>query len=251
MHRTHSAAHDSCSPLPLQALDAAFMTLARGPRPLTLPAADFTDEPTDHLVPVDEVRARLVHPSCDPGVRQRIWTAAVRRARQGDQAWTTVVAGLAVPALCKVLTRLPRLPHLEQEEVEQEMLTALLDELTRVDPADPMLGHRLILAADKAGHRLAYRARTAPRHEPELSDETAATAPGPHEASGTEYDVLVRAAEAQVIEWMDAHVIARTRLNGISVRQVAKEWGISRRELFRRRAAAESRLGEMLGHRAR
>ncbi len=249
MRRTHSTTV-SISPLPLQALDAAFLALAHGSRPLTLPAAAFSDEPTDRLMPIDEVRARLVHPSCAHEVRQRIWTAAVRRARQGSQEWATVVAGLAVPALHKVLTRLPRLPHLEQAEVEQEMLTALLDELAHADPADPMLGHRLILAADKAGHRLVYRARTAPQHDHELPDEMASTIPGPHHASGTEYDVLVRAAEAQVISWMDAHVIARTRLVGVSLRQVAKEWGVSRRELFRQRAAAESRLGEMLGYRA-
>ena len=250
MHRTQSTAV-SISPLPLQALDAAFLALARASRPLTLPAAAFSDEPIDRLVPVDEVRARLIHPSCAPAVRQRIWTAAVRRARQGSQEWTTAAAGLAVPALRKTLGRLPRLPHLEQEEVEQEMLAALLDELVQVDPADPMLARRLIQAADKAGHRLVYRARTAPQHDHEMPDETAATVPGPYEACGTEYDVLVRAAEAQIISWMDAHVIARTRLVGVSLRQVAKEWGIGRRELFRRRAAAESRLGEVLGRRAR
>jgi hypothetical protein len=56
---------------PLEAIEAAFLSLARGIRPVALPAALLADHPTSNgagrAVPVGQVRARLVHPSCRCG----------------------------------------------------------------------------------------------------------------------------------------------------------------------------------------
>jgi hypothetical protein len=238
----------ACSPL--EALEAAFCQLARGIRPVVLPAALLTGRPAAHRVPVDQVRARLAHPSCDGGTRSRIWSEVVVRARRDGEPWATVACAFAVPGLRRLLARLPRLSPVERMDVEQEMLTALVAELAVVDPHDALLVRRLLAAADRAGHRAVYRARTADRREaPHTVDPTEQADQaigGPQEAWGSEYGVLRRAVDDRVISAAEAEVIARTRLHGVPLREVARQHGVSRRQLFRQRGAAEDRLGEEL-----
>src|SRR2546423_8906735 len=59
---------------PLEALEAAFATLSRGIRPVTLPCALVNGQPAAGQVTVEEVRSRLVHPSCSPEQRDRVWS---------------------------------------------------------------------------------------------------------------------------------------------------------------------------------
>jgi hypothetical protein len=251
-HRDRSSA-EVRSLSPMEALDAAFVSLARGIRPLALPAALLTDHPEAGPVPVDQVRARLTHPCCESGMRERVWSEVVLRARRDGEPWTTVVCGLALPGLRRLLARLPRLTRADRPEVEQEMLAAVVAELAVVEPGEALLARRLLAAADRAGHRAVYRACTTRhrehRHTLEHGDYAAYTGQavdGPGGAPGSEYEVLLRAVDARVISVSEAQVIARTRLHGVPLREVARQWGVSRRELFGQRAAAEDRLGEVL-----
>ncbi len=248
MHHTPSAGTPARSPL--AALDAMFLSLARGIRPLTLPNSLFTDRLGQPL-PVDQVRARLAHPSCSPETRERIWSEVAFRARRDGEPWTTVVCGLAVPGLRRALSRLPRLGYLDPSEVEQEALTGLVAELSQIDPADPLLARRLIRAADRAAHQLVRkaRARHAVQSEGEVLVDVPAVAPAEWESEGDEYSVLWEAVRNKVIGLDDADLIARTRLDLASVDHVAAQRGVSRRTVFRQRAAAEKSLGEALGYR--
>ncbi|MGW7006525.1 hypothetical protein ACWGCW_27830 [Streptomyces sp. NPDC054933] len=161
---------------PLEAIEAAFVSLARGIRPVALPAALLADRPTGEAagrpVPVDQVRARLIHPCCRPETRERVWSEIALRARRDGEPWTTVVVGFPVPGLRRVLARLPRLAHRERAEVEQAALTGLVGELAVVDSADVLLARRLLWAADRAGHRIVCRARTARQDQAPLDEAT-------------------------------------------------------------------------------
>ncbi|MEV0117657.1 hypothetical protein AB0H77_31195 [Streptomyces sp. NPDC050844] len=64
--------------------------------------------------------------------------------------------------------------------------------------------------------------------------------------SGDEYAVLQRAVQAQVVDLAEAQLIARTRLHGEAMQSLAEERGISVRQLYRRRCAAEQRLAACL-----
>lgn len=66
-----------------------------------------------------------------------------------------------------------------------------------------------------------------------------------------EYQVLARAVRARVVDVAEAQLIARTRLQGESMGTLAGERGVSMRQLYRHRTAAEQRLTSHLRHRAR
>jgi hypothetical protein len=241
-------------------MEAAFVSLSRGVRPVALPAALLADHPTSgaagRAVPVDQVRARLIHPSCRPETRERVWSEVVLRARGEGEPWTTVAVGFAVPGLRRVLARLPRLARVERAEVEQEVLAGLVGELAVVDPADALLVRRLLRAADRAGHRAVYRARTAHLDHAPLDDTTLEGLPAVPDcvlpAAGAEgevrdeYTVLWEAVQQRVVDRHGADLIVRTRLDGEAINELAKERGVSPRTLFRQRSAAEARLGEAL-----
>ncbi|GAA1926121.1 hypothetical protein [Streptantibioticus ferralitis] len=250
MNRTTSSVLSARSPL--AALDAAFLSLARGIRPVALPAALLTGRPSDQLLPVDEVRDRLAHPSCRPQTRERVWSETAFRARREGEPWTTVVAGFAVPGLRHTLARLPRLPHLDSCEVEQEALAGLWTELAQLDPADPLLNRRLIRAADRAAHRLirAAQRRQDTRDGREVTTDTPPVAAAPAASTADEYTVLWQAVRNQVIAPDDADLIARTRLDQTPVEAIAAERGVSRRTIFRQRAAAEKTLVDVLRQRS-
>ncbi|MET9296877.1 hypothetical protein [Streptomyces sp. NPDC003077] len=249
MHRNLSS--PTPAPSPLAALDATFLSLARGIKPVTVPATLFTDHPTNRLLPVDQVRARLAHPSCTPETRARVWSWVAVRARREGAPWTTVACGFAVPALRRALARLPRLPQLDAAEVEQEALTALMAELAGTDPADPQLARQLIRAADRAAHRQLRqtRARHVGRGGGEVVTDLPPLAPAPAGSDRDEYTVLWQAVGDQIVTPEDADLIARTRLDLTPVDEIAAERGVSRRTVFRQRAAAEQSLGQALRHR--
>ncbi|MEU1627068.1 hypothetical protein ABZ746_17445 [Streptomyces sp. NPDC020096] len=235
---------------PLSVVDAAFLSLARGIRPLSLPAALLADPLVDRPVPVDQVRARIVHPSCRPEVRERIWSDVASRARREGEPWTTVVCGLAVPGLRRMLARLGKGAHIDRSEIEQEALAGLVAELADVELGDPLLARRLLRAADRAAHQMIRADR--PRRVREVTTDLPPITPALPSAGscGDEYTVLWQAVRDQIVTPDDADLIARTRLDLASVDAIAMERGVSRRTIFRQRAAAEKSLGEALRHRA-
>lgn len=227
---------------PLEEVDAAFLVLAAAPWPLRLPMHLLTDRPTADALPVDQVRARLAHPSTPPQTRARVWGEVVRRARKEGEPWSTVAVGLIVPGLRRALARLPRLPEVEWAELEQEVLVAVACELAAVEADDPQIGLRLVRAGDRAAHRLVYAALRERRTGGVPLDE--ATAPCPLPATGVVevYAVLQRAVNAAVLDEAEADLIARTRLDGEGVPACAARSRMSARQLYRKRAAAEQRL---------
>jgi hypothetical protein len=235
---------------PLEEVDASFLGLAAAPWPLRLPAELLSDRPAEQDLPVDQVRARLAHPSTPPQTRARVWGEVVRRARRDGEPWTTVAVGLIVPGLRRALARLPRLPEVEHAELEQEMLAAVADELAAVEAGDPQIALRLLRAGDRAAHRLVYAARRDRRTAGEPLEELAAPCALPAAGTAKAYAVLQRAVNASVLDEAEAELIARTRLDGESIPACAAGSGMSTRQLYRKRAQAEQRLANALRNHA-
>ncbi|KPC61337.1 hypothetical protein [Streptomyces chattanoogensis] len=253
--RTACTRPAGCSPL--QAVEESFLNLCAEPQPLTMPAHLVCEGPEQPTLPVDQVRTRLAHAATSPTLREQTWREVVRRAQQLGEPWDTVAVAMTVPVLRRMLARLACPSHLERAEVEQEALAAVATALPSVDANAADTGRELFAAADRAVHRLAYAARR--RAERETGSQAArlgrlahpAANPDGHEdavpgAEGgeelDEYTVLAHAVRAHVVGISEAQLIARTRLEGEPMQRLAIERGVSVRQLYRHRAAAEQHL---------
>ncbi|MFF4602749.1 hypothetical protein ACFY12_08350 [Streptomyces sp. NPDC001339] len=250
---------------PLQALEESFLALATAAQPLTMPAHLVCEEPEQPVLPIDQIRSRLAHAATSPGLREQTWREVVRRAQRLGDPWDVVAVGMTVPVLRRMLARLACPAHLERAEVEQEALASIAAALSTVDVATADVARELFSAADRAVHRLRYAARR--RATRETSQEAAhlgrlaqprartmcQAAPlgvGSAEASD-EYAVLARAVSAGAVGIAEAQLIARTRLEGEPMQRLADERGMSARQLYRHRTAAEQHLTTYLHHQMR
>ncbi|MBD0741681.1 hypothetical protein [Streptomyces sp. CBMA152] len=252
-----------CSPL--RVLEESFLALASTVEPLTLPAHLVCAEPEHPVLPVDQVRTLLAHPATPAVLREQTWREVVRRAQQLGDPWNTVAVAMTVPVLRRMLARLVRPAHLERAEVEQEALAAVATALTSLDTGTADVGRELFAAADRAVHRLAYAAhRRAERERGPVTahlgrlaqpvaravcQDAADVVEDQDGGKGDEYAVLARAVQAQVVNVTEARLIARTRLEGEPMQLLAAERGVSVRQLYRHRSAAEQHLAAHLRQR--
>ncbi|WP_432003358.1 hypothetical protein [Streptomyces sioyaensis] len=252
---------------PLQAVEESFLALATAAQPLALPAHLICEEPEQAVLPVDQVRSRLAHAATSAALREQTWREVVCRAQRLGDPWDIVAVGMTVPVLHRMLARLACPAHVERAEVEQEALAAVSTALSTVDVNIADVARELFAAADRAVHRLVYAARR--RVERETGQEAVhlgrlarpmaqtgcqAASLSLGRGSGQakdEYAVLVRAVSAHVVGIAEAQLIARTRLEGEPMQRLADERGVSVRQLYRHRAAAEQHLAAHLRHQMR
>ncbi|MFC7305101.1 hypothetical protein ACFQVC_12825 [Streptomyces monticola] len=231
---------------PLEEVESAFLALAADPWPLTLPARLFTDALAGGVLPVNRVRARLVHPSCTEDARTRVWAEVLARRAARREPWSTVAVGFTVPALRRLLARLPRFAEIEICELEQEVLTAVSAELNLLAVNEPQAGLRLVRAGDRAAHRRLYAAQRTRRTAPLPLDENSVPQPLPASGAAAMCAVLQRAVHEKVLTEAEAELIARTRVERQVMAKAAAAVGMSARSAFRHRAAAEERLAAAL-----
>ncbi|MFD7706993.1 hypothetical protein [Streptomyces sp. NPDC059786] len=255
MHHRHHAHRPAARPQstvrsPLGELDQAFLALAHRAEPLTMPAHLVCDTPDRAVWPVDRVRTHLAHPSTRPELREQTWREVIRRAHGLGEPWDVVALAMTVPVLRRMLARLARPVHLERAEVEQEALAAVATALHTVDPGDERLDRELFSAADRAVHRLVHAAhRRAAREIVPAAAHLDQLCSVPQADLGEPVDeltVLARAVQARVVDVTEARLIARTRLDGEPMQHLAVERGVSLRQLYRHRGAAEQHLAAHL-----
>jgi hypothetical protein len=223
----------------LQAAGAAFAALVTGPAPLSLDAAAVEAAGLGGgVLPMDRVRDRLLDRSVGYEVRDRVWTAVVDRARTGDPAWVIAAVGLCLPGLQRIAARLARtVPADQVPDVESELLAGFLAELKVMDTSSGRVAARLCWAAYRAADR--YR-----RADPAragvvvpLADSAAPPRPWGHP------DFVLSAAVADgVLTQYEAELIATTRLEAVTLDQLAAAWRLPRSTLADDRARAERRL---------
>lgn len=243
---------------PLEQARAAFAWLARGPGPVTVDGRAVPGLPA-RLIPVDDVRDRLIHPACPPVLSDAIWAHLIRRARRHGGTATVVCVGCAVPALSAITRKLcaglrPRRGRSRAQrpattrrvneqiaDIETSVLSGFLTELALTDLRAPGLELRLRSAAHEAGrlgvrhlaaapipHKAAYRScpPAAPARHPDL--------------------VLARAVAARAITHSEAVLIGATRLEPISLDAIARARGQAVRDVRAARVRAERKLAVFL-----
>ncbi len=227
--------------LPLATLRDCFALLVTDPDPLALDGAPVPGLP-DRLVALDELRDRLLARSCAQTTSDTAWKVVIRRSRVRGGAWTVGAAGMALPALRAVASRLGEHSGLETADVQAEVLTGFLTALATVRLDLPRIAVRLRWAAYRAGLDLLTQSLETPH--PDLGlfrtlTVTQAQAHGP-------YEVLADTVADGVLTETEAALVAATRLDDVSVAAWAARHATPARTAYRLRDRAERRLVDYL-----
>jgi len=220
---------------PLDVAETTFRLLTAGPEPLSVDGAELGHGLPGRRIPLHELAAILMHPSCAYAASDMVWRLLIERARTSGPAWVVGAVGVALPGLRAAARRLSRT---YSGDVEAEVLTGFLAALRQVKPGGPRVVQRLCSAALVTA-RAALRAS-----EPARADVTG-PAPGsapPPSPSGHPDFVLACAVAAGVITAVEADLIGATRLEDVPVAEYAHQRGKSYWAVSKARARAEERL---------
>jgi len=225
-------------PAALDVLDTSFRLLVSGPSPLALDGRILGSGLPARLIPLDELRALLLRRSTPFAARDAAVAELLRRARDDHDTWTVGLAGVLVPGLRRVAATLAEDYPGDPADIDAEVLAGLVAAIGRIDPAGSRLAAQLLRAAFNRAKRL-RRAELwlASRSTPV---EPASMAPPP--LAGHPDLVLARAVAHGIISRDEAELIGLTRLEHVSVAQVAAANGYQPGTLARRRERAEARL---------
>ncbi|HVA61351.1 MAG TPA: hypothetical protein VNG13_12575 [Mycobacteriales bacterium] len=233
---------------PLDVLDQAFTALVSGPDPLSLDGRTVGRGLPRRLIPLDELKTILLHPSTSYPTREAVWAELVRLSRTGEPAWTVGVTGVAIPGLRRAAGRLSRdypshaaLVDDYRVDVDAEVLTGFLAALATIDVAAGHLPARLCWAGYRAGRSRCRREVTEARHRAGPVEGTAPMRPYGHPDL-----VLLAAVDAGVITLAEARLIGATRLDGMDLQQLAARLGVTYAAVRMWRSRAERRLTRFL-----
>lgn len=227
----------SREPSPFTMLEHAFALLSCHPDPLSVPGAEIGQGVPDRPIPLDELRCRLLHPSCRYPTRDAAIGWLLTRAKAEGGVWTIGLAGMLLPGLRRAATPLKRACPGKAVDVEAEMLAGLLAAIATVAADRPRPATRLVWKARHSAEHL-IRAELAERARPG-HDPVSAEPPRPF---GHPDLVLSRAVRAGVINADDAELIGATRLGELSLDEAANAWGCSYTAAKLRRLRAEAAL---------
>jgi DNA-directed RNA polymerase specialized sigma24 family protein len=225
---------------PFDTLEKTFDLLVSGPHPLALDGTGIAGLP-NRSIPLDELKAMLLHPSMPFALRDAIVDELVAHSRNLGRAWTIGLAGVLLPGLRRAAWPLVQACPGKADDIEAETLAAFLAAVARCEPGRARLASRLCWLARSGATRL-MRAELAERGRPG-SDPVSAAPPRPW---GHPDLVLARAVRAGVISAADAELIGATRVGDVDLAEVANALGISYKACHQRRLRAESALVEWL-----
>jgi hypothetical protein len=237
----------SAAPEPFDAADTAFRLLCAGPRPLALHAAKVAAGLPDRLVPVDELRVLLLHPSTSARARNQVWAELVRRARAGDPAWTVALAGIAMPGLRRAVGSLAAAWRGDPADLQSEVLTGFLAAVRALDPGDleaVPLASRLCWAGWRAGREMAFADAGWSARRRDLAEWR----DGPELPWGHPDFVLAAAVREGILSREQAALIGRSRLEGVPLKQIAAETGTDLSGVYKRRRKAEKAIADAIAN---
>ncbi|MHB8438534.1 MAG: hypothetical protein ACYDD4_05150 [Acidimicrobiales bacterium] len=220
---------------PFDTLEETFRLLCSGPRPLALDGSAFAGLP-DRLVPLDELKAILLHPSSAFSLRDAIVSELVARA-QHDGTWLVGLAGVLLPGLrCAAWPFAQTCPD-QEADIESEMLTAFVVAVRRTTPDHPRLAAHLTWRAHARAKDL-VRTEMAEWARPALHPVSAA----PPRPWGHPDLVLEKAVGCGVLCAEDAELIGATRIGDVALESAASRLGITYAAARKRRIRAEAVL---------
>lgn len=227
----------------LETLEESFWALCRGPAPLALNGRRLPDGLPRRSVRLTELRELLLWPGRVPvEAREAAWSELARRAQSWGPAWLVGAAGMALPGLRRMHAKLTYRYAGDAADLEAEMVAAFCDRLRRIDPDCGRLPARLCWAAYRAG----LRCKQADSRYADLRGRTieSVESTAPPVQFGHPDMLLAHAVTGGLITAEEAELIGRTRMEDVTLLQVADELGVSRSAVKMRRHRAERRLAE-------
>jgi hypothetical protein len=222
---------------PLEAVRVSWEWLCAAPHPVTVDGRVIEGLP-DQLIPLDELRARLLARGCPPAVRDAVWAHLVRRSRAEGGTWTVAAAGMALPVLTRVARILTAKYAGDPTDIHAAVLSGFLTGLTRVDPERPAVLVSLRWAAYRGGLAAVREALRAPVP---VGDHGFESTP-PRPAARHPDLVLARAVAERVISHDEAALIGSTRLEHVRLADAATARGQTYHAANAVRHRAERRL---------
>jgi hypothetical protein len=227
---------------PFDALEDTFGLLVAGPSPLAIDGRQVRGLPP-RPVPLDELRGRLLHPSVSYRTRDVALVVLLRHARRERErdgvggAWTVGLCGVVLPALRRAAVPLAHAVPGKAADLEAEMLAGLVEAIGTVPGSAERLAARLVWPAVRAGHRFVRRERGWRTWE---APHASLAAP---QRSPSHPDLVLEAAvQAGVLSAGAAELVGETRVGGVPLRVLARQWGVSYQGLRRRRIRSEPAL---------
>ena len=111
------------------------------------------------LMPLDDLRAALIHDGTPRWARDAIWGEVVTRARRDGPHGCSPRSALALPGLRRRAGRLALGWHGETADLDAELLAGFLERLTTIDLDAPNICARLIDAGARAVRRARHSVR--------------------------------------------------------------------------------------------
>jgi DNA-directed RNA polymerase specialized sigma24 family protein len=223
-------------------LDRSFQLLVCDPAPLMLDGAAVGHGLPARPIPLGELRRLLLHPSVGFDGRDAALTWLVARAHTNGEVWMVGLAGVLLPGigrrvypLCRAF---PRLAH----DLEAEALAGLVQAVRAWPCGQDRVATRLVWAAARAAHRLLRREIRVGEREVNVGLELEPPARSPVHGEL----VLEQAVAAGVVSKMAAELVAASRIEELSLRELAGRWGVGYEALRKRRQRAEARLATWL-----
>lgn len=227
----------SRSLLPFDVLADAFTALTTDPTSLAVDGAALGDGLPDRWIPLDELRSRLLLPTCPYETRDAAINALLAKAQTEGRSWTVGLIGVLLPGLRRAASPLTAAcPH-RTADIQADVLTGFLVAVAATPVGRPRVAARLTWAARRNAERLVrveLIEQGRPGHDP-----VPAAPPHPY---GHPDLVLARSVSAQVISAQDAGLIGATRLGEMSLAEAANRLGIDYDAARKRRRRAETAL---------
>ncbi|WP_405537602.1 hypothetical protein OG787_32645 [Streptomyces sp. NBC_00075] len=241
-HARHARAISQ--PLPLDTARECFTLLVTGPQPLSLDGRRYAGLP-NRLVPLNELRDRMLRRSCPRRTRDEIWAHLVRQSREHGATWTLACTGMALPALAGVARWLAaRFPD-DVFDVHAEVLSGFLGALATIDVDRPRVLVRLRWAAYRSGFAALCEALDAPMPVAGAFRSAPPKAPWGHPDL-----VLAEAVRQSVLNRTEADLIGATRLEETLVTDWASRNHMTTEAAYKARWRAERRLVAFLREQA-
>jgi hypothetical protein len=222
--------------LPLDTARDTFTWLVTGAHPLSLDGRLFPGLP-NRLVPLDEVRDRLLRRGCPRRTHDAVWTHLVLRSRGEGATWTVACVGMALPALASSAGWLAARYRGERADVHAAVLAGFLEALATVEVGPPGVLSRLRWAARRAGQAALEESLDAP-----IPTALGFRWAPPRSPGGHPDLVLARAVAEGVLTPTEADLIGTTRLERVPLADWARAHNAGLKTTYSTRDRAEQRL---------
>jgi hypothetical protein len=223
----------------LQVAQYIFTRSAGEPTTLWLDGTQFDDLPDGRLLLLP-LRDQLLRPSTTPATRDAVWRELIVRAR-ARESWLVAAMGMAMPGLRRAVRQLVVGLGGDRDDLESAVAEGFVTAVHTVDLGDASLCARLVSAGRKAGAKQLHQhaAFDAVVGSPHASQE-------PQPPWGHPDFVLLDAVAAGVLSMPEARLIGVTRLERVSIAELAADLGMPTNTLVKRRHRAEARIRDAI-----